>query len=162
MTMLALCLLAVLSSEVSQQPAAAQSPVATVTGAFFALSVPDARVSARWYTEKLGLSIVMEDSSSPKTIAIVLEGGGLIVELIQSAGTMPDKLAGAAKSELPPRGFFKGGAIVADFDRTLAALRARDVEIAYGPFPARANQRANVIIRDNAGNLIQLFGGYAR
>lgn len=28
---------------------------------------------------------------------------------------------------------------------------------AYGPFPASASQRAKVIVRDNAGNLIQLF-----
>jgi hypothetical protein len=27
-----------------------------------------------------------------------------------------------------------------------------------GPFPKSATQRANVIVRDNAGNLIQFFG----
>jgi hypothetical protein len=37
-------------------------------------------------------------------------------------------------------------------------LEARDVEIAFGPYPARADQRANVIVKDNAGNLIQFFG----
>lgn len=37
-------------------------------------------------------------------------------------------------------------------------LQKRNVEIAFGPYPARKNQRANVIIRDNGGNLIQLFG----
>jgi len=40
----------------------------------------------------------------------------------------------------------------------LEVLRARWVDIAMGPFPARGGQRANVIVRDNAGNLIQLFG----
>ena len=45
-----------------------------------------------------------------------------------------------------------------DFDKTLAILKARNVPIAFGPFPARPNQRANVIIRDNAGNLMQFFG----
>jgi hypothetical protein len=28
----------------------------------------------------------------------------------------------------------------------------------YGPYAKTATQRANVIIRDNAGNLIQFFG----
>ena len=43
-------------------------------------------------------------------------------------------------------------------EERLAALKARHVDIAYGPYPAQANQRANVIVRDNAGNLIQVFG----
>jgi hypothetical protein len=55
-------------------------------------------------------------------------------------------------------GVFKAGARVEDFEGTVAMLRARAVEIAYGPYPARENQRANVIIRDNSGNLIQFFG----
>jgi len=45
-----------------------------------------------------------------------------------------------------------------DFDGAVARLKARGVEIAFGPCPAREGQRANVLIRDNAGNLIQLFG----
>jgi hypothetical protein len=55
-------------------------------------------------------------------------------------------------------GFFKAGIVVDDFDKTLSALKARGVEIAIGPFPARGDQRANVIVKDNAGNLIQIFG----
>ena len=54
-------------------------------------------------------------------------------------------------------GIFKIGVIIDDFDKTLGILKARGVEIAYGPYPRRGNQRANVILRDNAGNLIQLF-----
>ena len=43
-------------------------------------------------------------------------------------------------------------------NETLAAFRERHIDIAYGPFPARPNQRANVIVRDDAGNMIQVFG----
>jgi hypothetical protein len=57
------------------------------------------------------------------------------------------------------QGIFKVGLEVIDFDHTLAVLRERGVIIAYGPYPASATQRANVIIKDNAGNLIQIFGG---
>jgi hypothetical protein len=55
-------------------------------------------------------------------------------------------------------GISKVGVIVDDFDGTLATLKARGVEIYIGPFPARNGQRANVIVKDNAGNLIQFFG----
>jgi hypothetical protein len=54
-------------------------------------------------------------------------------------------------------GVFKAGVIVEDFDRVIAQLRTRGVEIAFGPFPARDKQRANAIVRDNAGNLIQFI-----
>lgn len=54
------------------------------------------------------------------------------------------------------RGIFKVGLLVDDLDATLGVLRSRGVAIAFGPYPATANQRANAIIRDNAGNLIQL------
>jgi hypothetical protein len=48
--------------------------------------------------------------------------------------------------------------MVADLDSAVASLKARNVAIALGPFPATADQRANVIIRDHDGNLIQLLG----
>ena len=54
-------------------------------------------------------------------------------------------------------GMFKAGVLVKDLDKTLEKLAARGVPVAFGPFPAQPNQRANAIIRDNAGNLIQLF-----
>jgi catechol 2,3-dioxygenase-like lactoylglutathione lyase family enzyme len=143
------------------QPATDPTPAATAFGAFFALTVPDIDASARWYSEKLGLAVTMRDTGPDKTRVVVLEGGGLIVELIQRPDAGREKSPAAKGDDLPARGFFKGGAIVTDFDRTLATLRARGVEIAFGPYPAKADQRANVIIRDNAGNLIQFFGKYA-
>jgi catechol 2,3-dioxygenase-like lactoylglutathione lyase family enzyme len=126
-------------------------PFKPVTGAFVALSVPNMDESVRWYSEKLGLSVVFQ---APGEVSVTtLEGGGLLVELIHDPSAQPR----------PPRpdlvhGPFKAGFMVKDFDRTLESLRARGVEIAFGPFPPQNNQRANVIIRDNAGNLIQIFG----
>jgi catechol 2,3-dioxygenase-like lactoylglutathione lyase family enzyme len=134
------------------------APTIPVTGAFFALSVADMRASAKWYSEKLGLAVVKEEPKQEGAAVIVLEGGGLVVELIQHDDAVP--LATAApgvKSNMLVHGIVKAGAIVADFERTLATLKERNVQIAFGPYPAKAHQRANVIIRDNAGNLIQLF-----
>jgi catechol 2,3-dioxygenase-like lactoylglutathione lyase family enzyme len=64
----------------------------------------------------------------------------------------------AKDGALSVHGIFNIRMMVDDFDATLATLRARGVEIAYGPYPKRPDQPANVIIRDNAGNLIQITG----
>ena len=122
-------------------------------GAFFALSVPNLAASTAWYRDKLGLRVVMEVPPQGGVAVAVLEGGGLVVELLQRDGARPP----AGDVQLT-HGFFKAGLTVKDLDRTLAVLRERGVEIAFGPFPASDTQRANAIVRDNAGNLIQLFG----
>lgn len=134
-------------------------PPFTTQGAFLALSVPDVAASARWYQEKLGLRVILEPPRSPEASVIVLEGGGLIVELLQhNAARSLTAIAPDVRENYRVHGIFKAGLIVDDFDRTVAALQARGVTIAMGPFPKSATQRANVIIRDNGGNMIQFFG----
>jgi catechol 2,3-dioxygenase-like lactoylglutathione lyase family enzyme len=131
----------------------------TASGAFWALSVADIAASTKWYSEKLGLRVTMQMPKQGTVAVAVLGGGGLTVELIQHDEAMPlGRAAPAVKDPQFVHGVFKVGVVVDDYDATLAALRARGVEIAYGPFPARAGQRANVIVRDNAGTLIQFFG----
>jgi len=66
---------------------------------------------------------------------------------------------GSGQDPVLTHGFFKAGIIVEDYEGTLSRLRQRGVPVALGPFPARDRQRANFIIRDNAGNLIQFFEG---
>lgn len=131
------------------------------TGAFFALSVPDARISARWYEQKLGLKVISDSPRTDQTraAAIVLRGGGLTVELVQHDQAVPLKQAApSASGSMFVHGFFKAGVVVSDFDAALTALRTRAVEIAMGPWPAQGNQPANVIIKDRDGNMIQIFG----
>jgi catechol 2,3-dioxygenase-like lactoylglutathione lyase family enzyme len=136
----------------------ADTPFQT-TGAFFALSVPDVTASAKWYREKLGMKVILEPPRSADASVVVLEGGGLIVELLQHNEAKPLRsIAPNAGENFKVHGFFKAGVIVEDFDRTIAAFRARGITIAIGPFPKSATQRANAIIRDNDGNLIQFFG----
>src|SRR5258705_13040247 len=105
---------------------AAETPVIAASGAFFALSVADMKASAQWYADKLGLKIVMQTPKQEKSAVTVLEGGGLIVELIQH-----DDAAPAVKDPLFVHGIFKAGVIVDDFDKTVAMLKARHVEIAF-------------------------------
>jgi hypothetical protein len=55
-------------------------------------------------------------------------------------------------------GIFKAGLIVDDLDKMLAALKTRGVPIFLGPYPARGSVKSHALIKDNSGNLIQLFG----
>lgn len=152
---LALPMVAVVAAiAVAEAPPRVEPSRVVGTGAFFAASVADIDASSRWYSEKLGLTVTMRTPKTDGNTVAILEGEGLIVELIQRDGS---KVA-ADKDRLLVHGLFKAGVIVKDFDATLAMLRARGAEIAFGPFPAREGQRANFAVRDNDGNLIQFFG----
>ena len=139
-------------------PAPAPVPAFQATGAFFAISVPNADSSRAWYVEKLGMRVTMETPRRDGTRVVVVSGGGLTVEIMERDGAVPFRTAAPGISHTTMvHGTFKAGLFVEDFDGTLARLRERGVDIARGPVPARDGQPANVIIRDNAGNLIQLF-----
>jgi len=141
------------------QSSQATAPAFTATGAFIALSVADLDASVRWYSEKLGLRVVQRPPKFEQSTAVILEGGGLIVELVhRDDATSLTAVAPGVKANYLVHGIFKAGIIVDDFDKTLSMLKARGVEIAIGPFPKRGEQRANVIVRDNGGNMIQFFG----
>jgi catechol 2,3-dioxygenase-like lactoylglutathione lyase family enzyme len=138
---------------------ASENPFETAQGGFFALSVRDLSATVSWYTEKLGLRSVMTVPRTGKIAGVVaLEGNGITVELLQH----DDAAARHGAAPELTRGIAKAGVIVADFDRTVAALRARGVEIISGPYPPRPTMRANLMFRDNEGNYIQVLGPYAR
>jgi catechol 2,3-dioxygenase-like lactoylglutathione lyase family enzyme len=124
------------------------------TGTFVALSVPDLEASAGWYERSFALKRVMTVPRIGAIAGVVaLEGPGLLVELIQHDSARVD----TERPELT-HGIAKAGFMVDDFDAAVATLRARGVAFIAGPYPARPGRRANVIFRDNAGNVWQLFG----
>jgi catechol 2,3-dioxygenase-like lactoylglutathione lyase family enzyme len=129
-------------------------PAPAARGAFIALSVADLEASIAWYRDTLGLRLSSRPVDSAAVKVAILEGEGLLVELIQHA----DAAAMPAPASAPGQGIFKAGFFVSDFDAALARLRATGAQIAFGPYPAKDGQRANVIVRDNSGNLLQLFG----
>lgn len=153
--LLIVCLASALAapSQATEKP----QPFKTLTGGFLALSVPNMAESVQWYSEKLGLSVVFEARGGIDVTA--LEGGGLLVELIRDPAARSRSAAcpGVSRPELV-HGIFKAGFMVKDLGKTVEELGARGIPIAFGPFPARDGQRANLLIRDNAGNLIQIFG----
>jgi hypothetical protein len=151
--LLTLALLQTLATVAKTEPlASSHPPFGGVKGAFLALSVADIEASAKWYEEKLGLSVEIRTKSG-KTSVIVLSGNGLTVELLRH-----DDATDLGRDALLSHGIFKSGLVVDDLDKTLAELKKRSVRIAYGPFAARDNAMANFIIEDNVGNLIQFFG----
>src|SRR5689334_9550511 len=110
---------------------ASQAPPVAATGSFCALSVRDLAASVRWYSEKLDMHVVMSPPKQDGVAVAVLEGGGLIVELIQNDRAVPlGTAAPSVKDRLLVHGPFKTGIIVADFDRVLALLKSRGAEIA--------------------------------
>jgi catechol 2,3-dioxygenase-like lactoylglutathione lyase family enzyme len=143
----------------AQSQATSASPFATTRGGFIALSVRDLAASAKWYSETFGLRTILTVPRTARIAGVVaLEGNGIIVELIQH----DDARARAGGQPELTHGIAKAGVIVDDFDGAVAALRSRGIEFTNGPYPARPNQRANVMFRDIDGNHIQIFGGYAR
>src|SRR5262245_9981250 len=86
-----------------------EQPALTARGAFFALSVPDLEASARWYADKLGLGRTSQAGPGRDMPGfVVLEGSGLIVELIHKRDSA--RPSGAIERT---QGFTKAGAIVA-------------------------------------------------
>jgi catechol 2,3-dioxygenase-like lactoylglutathione lyase family enzyme len=160
-TCLLLCLALPLFTQGQSANTASEPPFAA-KGAFFAMSVADLDASAKWYAEKFGMKTVKRwPKTKDETFAgIVLGGGGLLVELFQSDEAMPlSKVAPGIQGADFIHGITKSGIIVDDFDKTLALLRARNVEIFLGPYPANdSTAPRNFIIKDNSGTLIQIFG----
>ena len=140
-------------------PTPNHEPIPLANGAFFALSVKDIQASGAWYREKLGLKVTLNPPRSDFGEVMVLEGGGLIVELIQTDKARPlASLSPPVSDPFELHGYFQAGALHEVFDAAVAALKSRGVTIAHGPYAAKDGRRPNVIIADNAGNLIHLFG----
>ena len=125
-------------------------------GSFIALSVANLEAAERWYIDHFGLE-ARSRSSYGTVKSVVLAADGLEVELIANTEARGPRLS----LETGAFGIVKAGFVVADFERAVAALRQDGVQFVAGPFPPRTDQRANALVRDNEGNLIQLFGSFA-
>src|SRR5687768_13797475 len=141
------------------------SPLIQARETFIGLSVLDLDASTQWYSDKLGLEVTRQFARTDETRsrAALLQGGGVTVELVQHDDAVPLRtILPRPGGALYVHGIFKVGMTIDNFDETVAALRTRGVDIAFGPFPAREDQPANIMIRDNVGNYIQLFASRGR
>ena len=142
-------------------PEQARPPFTAVNGGFVAIVVPDLDASAKWYMEKLSLTIVKNHVMRPdnKAAVTVLQANTLAVELIWFAHAVPlSRAAPQSKGNEEIYGILKAGIFVDDMDFALRELRSRNVTIAFEPFYDKSMDCRMFAIRDDNGNILQFLG----
>ena len=126
------------------------------TGAFAAISVPDAAATSRWYQEALGFRVLVEGASPDGRIHFaLLDHDGTELEIVQRVDAAP---APAGPDASFHHGIFKLGFVVTDLEALEARLRARGVAFNHGIVKPTGNPLRTFAVRDNAGNVVQIFG----
>jgi len=135
-------------------PATAEPAAAPV---FFALSVADLEASVKWYGEMLQLAPTRLPGN-PKVKVALLQGDGLIVELIEhsEAFRLESRLPELQKRYLA-HGLFKVGFFVSDLDATIERLRQRGATFKGELFTDERLGARSILLLDNSANVIQLF-----
>lgn len=140
------------------QPARA-APGGSIQGAFFALSVADAKGMADWYRKSLGFRTLLErDLPERKIVAVLLERDGSIVELIQRADTQPAPLRDGKRSAVSVYGIFKLGLTVSDLQGLHDRLAQAGTSFDYHIVQPEGHSFRTFAVRDPEGNIVQFFG----
>jgi methylmalonyl-CoA/ethylmalonyl-CoA epimerase len=119
------------------------------------ISVPDLEASIRWYADVLGFQVEqrMEIGAIPAKIAM-LRRGDLRVELFEVPGARPlSPERREPNRDLHTHGNKHLAFAIRDVDEAERALRALGADIV---FVGRFEFGANIFLRDNAGNLVEL------
>jgi catechol 2,3-dioxygenase-like lactoylglutathione lyase family enzyme len=138
---------------------ATSARIGTPTGSFFALLVPSADESARWYREKLGFQFVRKGTGPDgASHTIMLENNGVLLEIIEHRDSFALAQVTDKREDLL-RGIRKVGLVLAgaDFDRVFRALTAQKVQFLGGIFEDEDLHVRSFLVRDNSGNLVQFF-----
>lgn len=125
---------------------------------FFALSVPDAAASARWYQDVFGMTVLREIKPPDAPVHIfILTSDKLEVEILQHPQARHfTQAAPGVKAPTEIHGIFKVGLHVQDLKGTVAALKAKGVTFPFDVTDDPTGVRF-AILEDNSGNRIQLF-----
>lgn len=140
--------------------AATEAPGGTIRGAFFALSVKDAKAMAEWYRSRLGFRTMLErDLPERKIVAVLLERDGSMIELIQRADTHPAPVGEDGKrSAIKTQGVFKVALTVANLQQLHDRIAAAGVAFDYHIVQPEGNPWRTFAVRDPEGNIVQFFG----
>lgn len=130
---------------------------------FIGLSVPDAKASATWYQQAFGLQVLREtEAPDGRARVLVLGSDSLLIELLQHRDALPFD-SRSHKSRAMVHGLFKVGFEVADLEMTLKQLRQLGAELMTADIVDDREQGLRyLLVRDNNGNLLQLFGTPAK
>jgi hypothetical protein len=124
---------------------------------FFALSVADAKATAEWYSRAFGVRVYHEFRAPDGGQVILLRGDRLSIEIVQVPGAQSPG-AEAVKSPHKTHGLFKIGMQVVDLDAAVAHLKLLDVKFESKIVDIEQPRLRFVLVRDNEGNFVQLFG----
>lgn len=134
-----------------------ESPVTPSGRQFFALSVPNARASADWYTRAFGVKLLLEIEPADGAAHILILGtDALLIEIMQLRAA---KSPGAAviESRHLTHGIVKVGLYVQDLDAAVAHLRKMNTQFDTDIIEDAKLDMRFVLVRDPDGNLVQLF-----
>jgi catechol 2,3-dioxygenase-like lactoylglutathione lyase family enzyme len=130
-----------------------------VSGAFIALSTPDASRTARWYQDALGFNVVKEGQMGKGLRFVLLRYDDNILELIQNPEARPlTEAVPGIKDPFEIHGIFKTGFTVNKLDEVFALLKRSGVKIDFNITQLNDLGYRAFGIRDIDGNLIQIFG----
>ena len=130
-----------------------------VSGAFIALSTPNASATARWYQGKFGFHLVKEGQMGKGLRFALLRYENNVLELIQNPAARP--LAQAVPGIQDPfeiHGIFKTGFTVDKLDEVFETLQQNGVKIDFKITQLNDLGMRAFGVRDIDGNLIQIFG----
>lgn len=161
----AMLLAAMLAAPAQSAPAtvanaATITPGGPVRGAFFALSVKDARKMADWYRNQLGFRTLLErEIARQRIVAILLERDASMIELIQRDDSRPAPArADGRRSAIEIQGIFKIGLSVTDLQGLHDRLEASGADFDYHIVQPDGNPWRTFAVRDPEGNIVQFFG----
>ncbi len=121
-----------------------------------AISVPDTEESIRWYEEKLGFSVIDRSSIPGLNVKVAhMQGPGFILEIFEAEGALPlPEDRRHPNRDLLTHGHKHFSLSVRDARKAAKDLETMGVEIAM---VAEVDGTYGVFIRDNSGNLIEIF-----
>ncbi len=121
-----------------------------------AISVPNLEESIRWYEEKFGFSVIDRSAIPGINVKVAhMQGVGFILELFEAEGAaaLPEDRR-YPNRDLLTHGHKHFSIGVKDARKAAEELKAMGVEIAM---VAEVDNTYGVFIRDNSGNLIEIF-----
>ena len=122
---------------------------------FFALSVANLDESVTWYQNNLGLNVAKTiNSPDGKVRVVILKSNNLVVELLQNKESIPNP---KPKDIYLVQGIFKVGFSVPKLDELVKELKLRKIVFETEIIESKDLNLKFVLIRDNSGNILQIF-----
>ncbi|UDF04979.1 VOC family protein [Asticcacaulis sp. AND118] len=130
------------------------------SGGFMAVSVADARATARWYTQMLGFAVTQEGAVPDRPIRFAfLANGDSLIEIIERPDAAPPPLAeNSQRQAWRTHGIFKAGFWTDDIEALETHLTAKGALFSHRIVRPDGAPYRTLAVRDPEGNIVQIFG----